>query len=160
MISLASLSIIFPHTSTRMYPLWLRSLKFPRTQRSWHIIGPQFQFVGWMNNYKSPKKKVSYFPGIRHMAVGFAKSGTEQVASGSGLQGLAEWTQALLCGQRARGDVTAWAHTGAAQSRALLTPPQKPQCDPEGPPWPAWGSSFLHLQTMNNMLHSIVRVEL
>lgn len=105
-----------------------------------------------MSNYKSPRKRESYFSGIRcsqlcqirNRASGtvrsYESSSSEHRPSSVG---------------RARGAATVWAHTGAATSLALLTPPQKPLHDPQGP-WPACGSSFLHLQTTDNILHSIV----
>lgn len=42
-------------------------------------------YICWIGTGKSPKKRVSYFLRLRHMAVGSAKSTTEQVASHSGL---------------------------------------------------------------------------
>lgn len=108
-----------------------------------------------MSNYKSPTKRVSYLPGITH--VGFASSGPEKVASAQARESSRGEHRRSSVGRRQR-DVTAWAHTGAAQSLALPTAAQRPQCDPGGAlaclrqQLPSFAS---HEQT----LHSIVRGE-
>lgn len=82
-----------------------------------------------MSNYKSPKKKVTFSESDTWQQV-LPNQEQSKWHPGQGCKSSQSEHRPSSVGQGARGDGTPWAHTGAVQSLALLTLPQKSQHDP------------------------------